>query len=301
MSAAIPAGPTNAMTRLSIGSWAFLFNQDQPTTDFHDLIHHLFNLGYNGVELGGFAPHPDPDSHDTKEKRHKLRKLVVDHGLEFSALAADLWAQKLVSVDDPGPYLSAFDKNLVFAEDLGIKTIRIDTAEPIAAIKNRNLDPTLMMDRVVTAFDRCAKRAADRGINVSWEFDPGFPLDKPSEILEVARRVRDDLSNSNFGVLFNTCHAQLCGGALELLEKLHGKITHVHLIDSDGTLNEHHTSTRLPFGKGMLDFDKLAPALLTCGVPNDWWCVDLCFWPGAWEVAADCRRFLDRLRKNYAA
>ena len=58
MSAAIPAGYSRAMKKLSIGSWAFLFNQETPTTDFHDLIHHLFNLGYDGVELGGFLPSP---------------------------------------------------------------------------------------------------------------------------------------------------------------------------------------------------------------------------------------------------
>jgi sugar phosphate isomerase/epimerase len=85
----------------------------------------------------------------------------------------------------------------------------------------------------------------------------------------------------------------LAGGAYELLEKLKGKITHVHLIDSDGSLNEHNTSTHNPFGTGHLDFDKLAPALLNAGVPNDWWCVDLCFWPHAWEVTAQSKKFLD--------
>src|SRR5438094_10479742 len=104
-SAAIPAGPF-AMKKLSIGSWAFLFNQERPTTDFHDLIHHVSNLGYDGVELGGFAPHPNPASHDTKEKRQKLKRTVHRHGLEFSALAADLWSQKLVSVDDHRPFLA---------------------------------------------------------------------------------------------------------------------------------------------------------------------------------------------------
>ena len=82
--------------------------------------------------------------------------------------------------------------------------------------------------------------------------------------------------NTNFGVLYDTCHAHMCavvggepaaatketlpGGELELLEKLKGKITHVHLIDSDGSLNEHNTSTHNPFGTGKLNFDKLVPA-----------------------------------------
>src|SRR5262245_39526743 len=238
------------MTKLSIGSWAFLFNQDQHATDFHELVHHLGNLGYDGVDLGGFNPHPNPDELDTKEKRLKLRKLVIDHGLEFSALAADLWSEKLVSVADSGPYLAVFEKHLNFADDLGIKTIRIDTAESIAG--SGAVDARLALDRVVAVFDACAKRAADRGIAVSWEFDPGFPLHQPAEIIDVTQRVRDDLSNPNFGVLFNTCHAEVCGGARELLDKLNGKINHLHLIDSDGTVNEHRTSKRLPLGKGRI-------------------------------------------------
>src|SRR5687768_14897420 len=115
------------MKKLSIGSWAYLFNQDQPTNDFHAVVHKLQHLGYQGVELGAFSPHPNPESHDTKEKREKLRKMVVDHRLEFSAIAPDLWSQKLWSVDESSAFLAAFEKNLIFADDLGIKTIRVDT------------------------------------------------------------------------------------------------------------------------------------------------------------------------------
>jgi sugar phosphate isomerase/epimerase len=303
------------MKKLSIGSWAFLFNQEQPTTDFHILVHKLGHLGYQGIELGGFSPHPNPASHDTKEKRQKLRKMVVDHRLEFSALAADLWSQKLWSVADQGPFLAAFEKNAIFAEDLGITTIRVDTVEPITCVKETGIETKLLFDRCVKAFDACAKVAAQRGVTICWEFEPGFPINTPSEIVGLIDAVRG-LGNPNFGALFDTCHAHMCasvganqigeretlpGGALELLQKLSGKITHLHLIDSDGTLNEHNTSTHAPFGKGVLNFDALIPALLNCGVPNDWWCVDLCFWPDAWNVTADSKRYLDKLRHKYAA
>ena len=49
--------------RISIGTWAYLFNQDQPTNDFHTILHKLQDLGYDGVELGSFGPHPSPVSH----------------------------------------------------------------------------------------------------------------------------------------------------------------------------------------------------------------------------------------------
>jgi sugar phosphate isomerase/epimerase len=300
--------------KLSIGSWAYIFNQEQPTNDFHVILHKLHDLGYEGVELGGFNPHPGPDTLD-RAGRQRLRKDVQDHGLEFSGLAADLWSQKLWSVEDQGPYIAAFAKNVFFAEDLGIKTIRVDTTEPVTRVKETGTDPKTLFDRCVKAFDLCSKLAADRGMNICWEFEPGFPINKPSEIVALVDAVREK-GNPNFGVLYDTCHAHMCaavganqigeketlpGGALELLQKLKGKITHVHLIDSDGSLNEHNTSTHNPFGTGKLDFDKLLPALNAAGVPNDWWCVDLCFWPHAWDVTADSKRFLDKLRQKYAA
>lgn len=301
--------------RLSIGSWAYIFNQEKPTNDFHELVHKLAHLGYEGVELGGFNPHPGPETCGTRDKRKALRDLVQGHGLEFSGLAADLWAQKLWSVADSGPFIAAFVKNLFFAEDLGIKTIRVDTVEPVTQVAKLGIDPKVIFDRCLSAFDLCAKLAASRGINICWEFEPGFPINKPSEIVALVDAVRNR-GNANFGVLFDTCHAHMCaaiganqigpketlpGGALELLRLLKGKITHLHLIDSDGSLNEHNTSTHNPFGTGQLNFDQLIPELLQCGVPNDWWCVDLCFWPNAWEVTADSKRFLDVYRKKFAA
>lgn len=301
--------------KLSIGSWAYIFNQESPTNDFHVILHKLHDLGYDGVELGGFNPHPSPDTCDTRAKRAALRKEVSDHGLRFSALAADLWSQKLLTVEDSGPYIAAFAKNVFFAEDLGIDCIRVDTVEPITVLQKGQVDPKLAFDRAVKAFDLCSKLAANRGIRICWEFEPGFPINKPSEIIALVDAVRG-LGNPNFGVLYDTCHAHMCatvganqigqketlpGGALELLEKLKGKITHVHLIDSDGTLNDHNTSTHNPFGTGVIDFDKLAPALTKAGVPSDWWCVDLCFWPHAWDVTADSKKFLDKLRAKYAA
>jgi sugar phosphate isomerase/epimerase len=303
------------MKKLSIGTWAYLFNQKEPTSDFHEILHKLQHLGYDGVELGGFNPHPGPDTCDTKAKREKLRKEVADHGLKFSALAADLWSQKLLSVEDSGPYIAAFAKNLIFADDLGIDTIRVDTVEDVTKFKATGTDLKTAFERAVRAFDLCSKLAASRGIRICWEFEPGFPFNKPSEIIALVDAVRGK-GNPNFGVLFDSCHAHMCarvganqigeketlpGGEMELLEKLRGKITHVHLIDSDGSLNEHNTSTHNPFGTGKLNFDQLLPALNKAGVPNDWWCVDLCFWPDAWSVTAESKTFLDKLRKKYAA
>ncbi len=307
------------MKKLSIGSWAYIFNQKQPTTDFHEILHKLHHLGYDGVELGSFGVHPTPFSHPTRADRLKLKKEVADHGLAFSGIAVDLWSFKKpgpsILDENPTPYMAAFLGFTVFGHDLGIKTIRVDSVEPPDFLQTSKMEPKVALDRLITVWDKCSKMAADHGMNICWEFEPGFLFNKPSEILQVVDGVRAR-GNPNFGVLYDTCHAHMCavaaanqpapketlpGGELELLEKLKGKITHVHLIDSDSSLNEHNTSTHNPFGTGKLNFDKLAPALNQCGVPHDWWCVDLCFWPDAWEVTADSKQYLDKLRKKYPA
>jgi sugar phosphate isomerase/epimerase len=305
--------------KLSIGSWAYIFNQEKPTNDFHEVLHKLQHLGYDGVELGSFGLHPTPYSHPTKASRQELRKMIADHGLALSGIAVDLWGFKRpgpsIMDENPVPYMAAFLGFTVFGSELGAKTIRVDSVEPpdFFQTTGKDLDPKKGLERLVTVWDRCAKMAADHGMNVCWEFEPGFAFNKPSEIVQLVDAVRAK-GNSNFGVLYDTCHAHMCaavganqpgskellpGGELELLDKLKGKITHVHLIDSDGSLNEHNTSTHNPFGEGKLNFDKLMPALNQAGVPNDWWCVDLCFWPHAWDVTAQSKTYLEGLRRKY--
>ncbi len=306
------------MKKLSIGSWAYIFNQEKPTNDFHQVLHQLQDLGYEGVELGSFGLHPTPFSHPTKADRARLKKEVADHGLEFSGIAVDLWGFKKpgpsILDENPTPYMAAFLGFTVFGADLGIKTIRVDAVESPNFFQTSGLDPKVGLDRIVNVWDKCSKIAADYGMNLTWEFEPGFLFNKPSDVLKIVDAVRAK-GNPNFGVMYDTCHAHMCaavganqvgdketlpGGEQELLEKLKGKITQVHLIDSDGSLNEHNTSTHNPFGTGKLDFDKLLPALTKSGVPNDWWVVDLCFWPNAWDVTADSKTFLDKMRKKYA-
>ncbi|HMP58903.1 MAG TPA: sugar phosphate isomerase/epimerase family protein [Gemmatales bacterium] len=300
------------MKKISIGSWAYVFNQEN-VADFHTVLHKLQDLKLDGVELGSFGIHPTPKSHPTRAARQALKREVADHGLTFSGIAPDLWSFKIASAEDPAPYLAAFLGYCRFTEDLGIKMIRIDTIEPPDVLTS--VGPELAFERVVQAFDIACKMAADHGLAITWEFEPGFVFNKPSEIVALVDAVRGR-GHANFGVLFDACHAHMCavegarqvgtretltGGVIELLHKLRGRINHVHLIDCDGTLNEHQTSTHNPFGTGKIDFDKLLPELAKAEVPNDdWWTIDLCFWPDAWNVTASAMKFLDARRKQLA-
>lgn len=305
-----------ARKKISIGTWAYTIGPyaNNPVP-FETVVAKLKELGYDGLDLGGFPPHPNPDDCPTAESRRKVRGLVEDAGLGFSGLAANLWMHKLVSVEDHGPLLAEFDKNVKFCNDLGIKTIRVDSLDPPDVFKT--VDYNLGRSRVVKVFGEMARRAGDAGLNVCWEFEPGFAFNKPSEIVSIIDEVRD--GHSNFGALYDTCHANMVtkvgsrqwgtketlpGGALELLNKLKGKITHVHLIDSDDLCHkdangDDETSAHPPFGDGHLNFDELTPAILDCGCPHDWWTIDLCFWPDAWAATEKCYKYLDQLRTKY--
>ena len=297
------------MKRISIGTWAYSIGPyaDNPVP-WDEILTKLGDLGFDGLELGGFGVHPNPDLLDTKEKRDQCKQGVADAGLAFSGLAANLWGEQLINTEDTTPYLDEFRKNLDFCVDLGIPGIRVDTVQPPTIFDE--VDPDTARERVVSAWKRCAREAADKGVYVTWEFEPGFAFNKPSDILRIVDEVNDD----NFGVQFDTCHAHMVaavgarqpgeketlpGGALELAQKLRGKINHLHLIDSDGTLHDNETSTHAPFGEGLLDFDALIPELNRAGVPHDWWTIDLCFWLDAWTVTEKCKKAIDELNAKY--
>jgi sugar phosphate isomerase/epimerase len=298
------------MKKISIGTWAYSIGPyaDNPVP-WDEILRKLGELGFDGLELGGFGVHPNPDILPTKEDRDKCKQGVADAGLAFSGLAANLWGEKLINTDDTTPYIEEFRKNLDFCVDLGIPGIRVDTVQPPTIFDE--VDPATARQRVVSTWQQCAKEAADKGVYMTWEFEPGFAFNKPSDIIGIV----DEVNNANFGVQFDTCHAHMVaavgarqpgeketlpGGAMELAQKLRGKINHLHLIDSDGTLHDDETSTHAPFGEGLLDLDALVVELVAnSGVPHDWWTIDLCFWPDAWAVTEKCKTAIDELNAKY--
>jgi sugar phosphate isomerase/epimerase len=302
------------MKRIAMGSWAYAIGPyAKCPIDFQTVCRKVKELGFDGVELGAFAPHPNPHDMPARSQRDELRGQMQEWGLEFAGMGADLWGQKLLNTDDPGPYLAEFTKSADFCADLGMVNLRIDSVQPPTIFDE--VDHATALRRLVRAWKTCCEIAADRGLRVSWEFEPGFAFNKPSEIL----RVLDAVDKPNFGVLLDTCHAQMVavvgarqpdpketlpGGPLELIRMLHGRINHLHLIDSDNTCHKNdqgqdETSAHPPFGLGLLDFDQLMPALAAEHLPDDWWTIDLCFWANAWDATARCKKFVDRLNAQY--
>ena len=194
-----------------------------------------------------------------------------------------------------------------------LRGIRVDTVQPPTILDQ--VDEETAFKRVVDTWKTAAKIAADSGLYMTWEIEPGFCFNKPSQILKVL----DAIPDRNFGVMYDTCHGQMIavvgarqpgeketlpGGQMELIEKLSGRINHIHLIDSDNTCHKDadgndETSAHPPFGDGVVDFDTLVPRLAKEDVGHDWWTIDLCFYPDAWTVTERCKTSLDILNRKY--
>ena len=312
--------------RISIGSWAYTIGPyASHPIPFDTVCRRLKQLGFDGVELGAFPPHPNPGNPNgpdsdwpgampEKSQRAELKAQLDALGLGISGMAANLWGEKLINTDDQSKYIAEFQRNSEFARDLGIQGIRVDCVQPPSIL--REIDYATALDRVVRAWRKCADIAASNGQYVTWEFEPGFAFNKPSDIV----RVHDAVNRPNFGLQYDTCHGQMVGvnGArqegeketfptqLEFLHLLDGRINHIHLIDSDNTCHKDanggdETSAHPPFGLGVIDFDVLFPAVLKAArLPHDWITIDLCFWPDAWAATETCRKRVAELIRRYA-
>jgi len=303
------------MKRISIGSWAYTIGPyEAEPVDFETVCTKLAALGFDGVELGAFGAHPNPDDLPEKAQRAALVARLQDHGLGISGLAANLWGEHLLDTEDASAYVQAFQKNCDFAVDLGIGGVRVDTVQPPTLLDE--LDPHVAFERLVSTWRECVAIAKDRGLYMTWEFEPGFAFNKPSDV----ERVLDAIDDPAFGVLYDTSHGHMCavvgarqpgarevldGGQVEFIQRLSGRINHIHLIDSDNSCHKDadgndETSMHLPFGEGVVDFDPIVARLAAEELSHDWWTIDLCFWPEAWEATERCKTFVDELNRKFA-
>jgi sugar phosphate isomerase/epimerase len=293
--------------KFSLGSWAFSFGPfaNDPWS-FERVCRYAADAGYDGIEINGFRPHPHPDDYATEGKIKELKALLGDLGLGISGFAPD-FTKVPPAVVPAAAYLAEVDRCLRFCERLGITKLRVDTVSPPAALPVQEY--AARHERLAATWRQAAERCGRAGVDLVWEFEPGFWLNRPSEIC----RIVETVGHPRFGVLFDTSHAHMCavvgarqagerevlpGGVVELARRLAGHIGHVHFIDSDGTLHHEETSAHVPFGEGHVDFGATLAALKGDLTKLEWWCFDFCFCP---TTERDARRAIGFMRKQEEA
>ena len=292
------------MKKVSIGSWAYAFLKTPILLP--EACKKLGELGFDGISMGGFKPHANPETYNTDEKRRELADLLKANKLEVAEFACDLWS--IDALKKPEDWIALFEVNAEFAQKMGWKIIRVDTGTP--PILPEGMTYVQARAKITDNFKRISKIAGKYGLQVTWEFEPGFIINEPKYILETFEAVVEP----NFGILFDTCHGYMSaeigarhiepgilkGGIQEFIGLLKDKINVVHVIDSDGSLNDQGTSTHSPFGQGKLDFDAIIPALLDkANYKGEWWAIDLCECPDAWQETAACKAFVDKFNAKY--
>jgi sugar phosphate isomerase/epimerase len=269
---------------IALGSWAFAFGPfaDDPW-DFDRLCRYAVAAGYEGVEINGFRPHPHDLDYSDYASCAGLRDRLAELGLGISGYAPDFHSTPPARVAH-GDYLARVDSVLAFCRRLGIATLRVDSVSAPGPFDRERFD------HLVSVWRQAADRCADSGVLLVWEFEPGFWLNRPNEVLDLLGSV----DHPNFKVLYDTSHAYagavagarqgqkpqlLRGGDVEYARLLAPWLGHLHLIDGDGSLHDEQTSAHLPFGTGNIAFDAVLGALGPAVAELPWWTVDFCFCP----------------------
>lgn len=290
--------------KTSIGGWAYIWGgYEEAPIELETVAKKLSALGFDGIEMAAFPPHLESN---TKEKRMEVKDLLKKYNLGISGLAAPFPSPATSSESE---YLDAVKANLEICKDLDIPKLRVDTVDPPTGIPG-GMDYESCFAKVADIWHKAAEICAKENIKLIWEFEPGFLFNKPSEVVRMVYKV----DHPNFSILFDSCHAYMCAvmasrqlgeketlpaGVVQFAHMLTGKIGHIHLIDSDETLHGDDTSTHAPLGTGVLDFDQIMKAILDAGYDDDWWTIDLCFWPNALDVTEDNKKYLDGLVKKF--
>jgi sugar phosphate isomerase/epimerase len=271
------------------GTWCVAFGLDRPAA-LEQTLRVISAFGYDGIELAGFHDHATIERYQDTESRRRFAGELAALELEPVAIAPD----PTPGIDASEAWVLTGDQRalrrerdgwsayLELAAELGIRRMRIDNGA--SGPLPYEVEYGRVWERTAQQFAWLAERGAENGCVMLWEMESGQPFNKPSEIV----RLLEDVDHPNCKLLYDTAHFHAAtelghnqvqpaerweGGQAELIRRLQGHIGHVHLCDTDGNVARNWFASKLGFGKGIIDFDRLLPVLAEC-YDGAWWGVD---------------------------
>lgn len=228
-------------------------------------IRQIAQHGYAGVELLADEPHWSPAF--TPFQLAAVREALDETGLKVSNVNANtamvLWPQPLPEVvfepslshHDPAVRarrLACVDAALDLAAAVGAETVSVTSGRP-----ETDHPPEASAAWFVESLGEVCARAADRGLKIGIEFEPGLVVENSTE----TKAIIDAVGHPALGANLDLGHA-ICAGEdpVAAIERLAGRIWNVHLEDIKARKHYH-----LVPGDGDVDFPRLIGALEQVG------------------------------------
>ena len=164
-----------AKKKISVGTWAYIWGgyADKPIP-FPAVVKRLKELKFDGIELGAFEPHLQPN---TKEKRKEIKKMLDDAGLGISGVAAPFPSPATTSKKD---YLDVVKGHIEMCLEMGIPKLRTETKDPPTHIPG-GMDYESCFSTVAQRWNESAELCAKSGIRFVWEFEPASFSTSPAK------------------------------------------------------------------------------------------------------------------------
>jgi sugar phosphate isomerase/epimerase len=105
------------------------------------------------------------------------------------------------------------------------------------------------------------EHAAELGLEIALELEP-FTLSLLNDVASMARFL-DEVDRPAVKANLDISHLALARQPAGLIEKLHGKVAHVHISDCDGKVHGD-----LPPGRGVVDFPPYLEAIKELNIPD---------------------------------
>ena len=255
--------------QLAFSSNAYL---DMP---IEQAISRVAGFGYKGIELLADVPHAWPAGLLPVQKE-SIRRAIDSSGLKISninafmmnAIADPRQPYWHPGWTDPDRHYRAIRREhtkraLRLAAELGAPTISTEPGGELAEGQTRQQATDIFYDEIMP----CLDVAAEVGVTLLIEPEPGLLIEKFGQYLEFAERVNHPGLGLNFDIGHAYCVAE---DPAEWVPKMKAHTRHYHFEDIAATRVHHH----LVPGEGAIDFDGVFAAIQK-HTPGIWVTVEL--------------------------
>lgn len=238
-------------------------------------IRRIAGFGYRGIELLADVPHAWPAGLLGVQKE-AIRRALDDAGLVISninafmmnAIADPRQPYWHPGWTDPDPHYRAIRREhtkraLRLAAELGARTISTEPGGELQPGQSRDQAADIFYDEIMPVLDV----AAEVGVTLLIEPEPGLLIEKFGEYLEFAERVSHPALGLNFDIGHAYCVSE---DPAEWVPRMKAHTRHYHFEDIAATRVHHH----LVPGEGAIDFDGVFRAI-AAHTPDIWVTVEL--------------------------